>query len=128
MPYVSQVAAKTASTPSPASSGRGLKVSPSSYTARRVTNAAAMKSSQRTTGDTGGAAISGGTARTDHSTHSPSQVLCSTAIAGGRSPSSIQFERGNFSPTFGDEVNRDVGRQRDSRHAAGGGHDDERHW
>src|SRR5712692_6204642 len=76
--------------------------------AQRVTTKLHKNSSPSSNGENAAATTCGGTARTDHNTHSQTQAVLSTATAGGSSSSSIQFERFKFGPVLRDEVYRDV--------------------
>src|SRR5262245_7019191 len=84
--------------------------------------------SASSTGDTGAATTSGGTARTAHSPHNATQAVVSAATAGGSSSASIQFERFKVGPVLGDEVDGDFIGQVDARRALRGAHHDQPDW
>src|SRR5438128_371030 len=75
---------------------------------QRVTAKPPSTNRPSSSGENACAATSGGTARTDHSTHSQTQVVLSTATAGGNNSSSIQFKRFKVGPVLGDKVHRNV--------------------
>src|SRR5690606_36152919 len=78
---------------------------------QRVSAVAATNRPASSHGGSAGTVISGGSARTDHSTHRPSQAVCSTATAGGSTRSSIQFQRFKFGPVLGNVVGGNFRRQ-----------------
>src|SRR5260370_90222 len=75
---------------------------------QRVTANPPRTSRPKSRGEKGRATTSGGTARTAQSSQSQTQVVLSTATAGGNNSSSIQFKRFKLGPVLRNEIYRNI--------------------